>query len=80
MGGLGLVAKGRATQHEFLARVFQQVGQVGRATGKLADRGRAAQARNMSLEVGIDQAGIKFFTWANLGAYLRGAYLEKCKG
>jgi hypothetical protein len=67
MGGLGFVAKRWTAQHEFLAGVFQQVGQVRRTTRKLADRGRAAQARDMGLEVGIDQAGIKFFAWANLG-------------
>jgi hypothetical protein len=42
-------------------RVFQQVGQVRRAAGELADLRRAAQARNVRLEVGIDQAGIEFF-------------------
>lgn len=67
MGRLGLVAKRRAPQHEFLAWVFEQVSQVRRATGELADVNRAAQARNVGLEVGIDQAGIKFFAWANLG-------------
>jgi len=67
VGRLGLVAKRRATQHKFLAWVFQQVGQVRRTARKLADGGRALQARDMGLEVGIDQAGIKFFAWANLG-------------
>jgi len=67
MGRFGLVPERRAAQHEFLARVFQQVGQVGRAAGELADLERAAQARDMGLEVGIDQAGIKFFAWADLG-------------
>ena len=38
-----------------------------RAAGELADLERAAQARDMGLEVGIDQAGIKFFAWADLG-------------
>lgn len=67
VGGLGFVAKWRAAQHEFLARVFQQVSQVGCATGELADLDRAGKARNMRLEVGIDEAGIKFFAGANLG-------------
>jgi|GEM_PF-3908063 len=67
VGRLGLVTKRRATQHKFLVGVFQQVSQVRRATRELADFDGTAQARNMSFEVGIDQAGIKFFAWANLG-------------
>ncbi|MNO99856.1 hypothetical protein D3C76_916380 [compost metagenome] len=67
MGGLGLVTEGRPTQDEFLFRVFEQVGEVGRTARELADPWQAAQARNVGLEVGVDQAGIEFFAGAGAG-------------
>ncbi|MNR10666.1 hypothetical protein D3C85_1269290 [compost metagenome] len=67
VGGLGLVAKRRPTQHELLTGVLEQVRQVRSATGKLTDPWQTAQAWNMRLEVRVDQAGIEFFAGANTG-------------
>ncbi|MNE77876.1 hypothetical protein D3C80_1742300 [compost metagenome] len=64
------MAKRRATQDEFLLGVFQQVGQVRRATGKLADLRYAGQAGNVGLEVRVDQVGIEFFTVAHAGGLI----------
>ncbi|MNF02980.1 hypothetical protein D3C80_2022160 [compost metagenome] len=65
MGRLGLVAKGRTTQDEFLLGVFDQVGEVRCTAGELADPWLAGQAGNMRLEVRIDDRGVELFTLAD---------------
>ena len=61
MRRLGLVAERRTAQDELLLRVLDQVGQVGSAARELADPGFAAQAGNVGLEVGVDDAGVELF-------------------
>ena len=67
VGRLGLVTERRTPQDELLLRVLDQVGQIGRTAGKLADSGFAAQAGDVSLEIGIDDGGVEFFACADAG-------------
>ncbi|MNF68534.1 hypothetical protein D3C84_503940 [compost metagenome] len=70
VGGLRLAAEGRAAQHELMAGVFQQVGQVGGATGELADTRAAFQAGDMALEVLVDDGGVELFAFADAGGLI----------
>ncbi|CRS20361.1 hypothetical protein PAERUG_P48_London_17_VIM_2_01_13_05483 [Pseudomonas aeruginosa] len=65
VGRLGLVAEWRATQDELLARILDQVGQVGRATGELADLRGAFEAGDMGFQVRVDDGGVEFFAGAD---------------
>ena len=62
MSRFGFVPKGRTAQHQLYTGVFDQIGQVGGTTRKLADQGLAGQAWYLRFEIAIDGAGIEFFS------------------
>ena len=70
MGRLGLMAKRRPAQNEFLLRVFQQVGEVRCPAWELADLWLTTQARNMGLEVAVDDRGVELFAVADTGGLI----------
>ncbi|MCY1349308.1 hypothetical protein D9M69_354910 [compost metagenome] len=70
VGGFGLAPEGRAAQHELLAGVFQQVGQVRGAAGELADARGAFQAGDVGLEVLVDDGGVELFAFADAGGLI----------
>ena len=59
------MAEGRPPQDQVAVRVTQQVGQVGRAAGKLFQLRHSRQTGNLRLEEGVHAGEIEFFAGAH---------------
>ncbi len=65
MSRFRLVAERRAAQDELALGVFQQIGQIGRAAGKLGNPRNPFKARNLRLQILIDDVERQLFAFAN---------------